>query len=198
MSLVLLRGLLPDVPLKPGALVSGRVLDARTLVLQGVRLQAQLPEGVVAGQRLRMRVESSDVDRLHLRIVDQQPAAGPAGQAAEAQAAQQQQPPAAAYAMALPGGVTARFFIHPDQESNAGDGGPRARSSVVVRYDSPTLGRLDVRLDGAAAAIHVAAGEPADRVRQAADVLAGALARVSGAPVQVTVHPRQDTLDVRA
>lgn len=197
MSLVLLRGLLPDVPLKPGALVSGRVLDARTLVLQGVRLQAQLPEGVVAGQRLRMRVESSDVDRLHLRIVDQQPAAGQTGQAAEAQAAQQQ-PPAAAYAMALPGGVTARFFIHPEEEGNIGEGGPRARSSVVVRYDSPTLGRLDVRLDGAAAAIHVAAGEPADRVRQAADVLAGALARVSGAPVQVTVHPRQDTLDVRA
>lgn len=190
-SLILLRGLLPDLPLSPGTLVSGRVLDAKTLVLHGVRLQAQLPEGVVAGQRLRMRVEEASADRLHLRIVDQPPSGTPT------QESQGAQVPAAAYALALPGGAQARIFVEPD-EGGDGERGVRHRAAVVVRYDSPTLGRLDVRLDEAAAAIHVADGEPAQRVRAAADVLAGALERARGAPVQVTVHPRQDTLDVRA
>jgi hypothetical protein len=44
----------------------------------------------------------------------------------------------------------------------------------------------------------VSAGEPADTVRGAAEVLRDALARVTGGPVQVTVHPRDETLDVRA
>jgi hypothetical protein len=192
-SLVLLRGMLPDVPLTPGTLVSGRVLDAKTLVLQGVRLQAQLPEGVVPGQRLRMRVEESSGERLHLRVVDQ-PAPG--------QAASPSAPTAGselAYVLTLPGGVTVRLLVDPDEEPDQARGAA-ARRSVVVRYDSPTLGRMDVRLDAAAstAAVHVAAGQPADRVRGAADVLRDALSRVSGAPVQVTVHPRNDTLDVRA
>jgi hypothetical protein len=187
-DLVLLRGILPDVPLTPGTVVQGRVLDARTLVLAGVRLAAQLPEGVEPGQHLRLRVEEAGRERLHLRVVP-----SPEQEAQQAPAV-----PPSAYQLALPGGVSARIFVQEREEAEGRRGGPAAARSVVVRYDSPTLGRLDVRLDAVSAAVHVSAGEPAATVRGAADVLREALARVSGGPVQVTVHPREETLDVRA
>jgi hypothetical protein len=187
-DVVLLRGMLPDLTLRAGAIVSGRVLDARTLVLAGVRLAAQLPGDVVAGQVLRLRVEEAGADRVHLRIVEQ---------AAPPEAGSVTQVPPQAYAIALPGGVAARVVVE-EREAAPRGGGPGTARSVVVRYDSPTLGRLDVRLDRDAAAVHVSAGEPADRVRAAAGVLRDALAHATGGPVQVTVHPRDETLDVRA
>jgi hypothetical protein len=189
-NLVLLRGLLPDLALKPGTFVSARVLDARTLSIAGVRLGAQLPAGLVEGQALRLRVEEASTDRVHLRIVDN---------AAQAQAAEAQQVPASAYQVALPGGVLARIHVE-EREPDGGRGGSGAGAarSVVVRYDSPTLGRLDVRLDAQSAAVHVTDGDPALRVAAAAGVLREALMRALGAPVQVTVHPRAQTVDVQA
>jgi hypothetical protein len=184
-NLVLLRGMLPDLPLALGSVLHGRVLDQKTLVLAGVRLAAQLPEGVEPGQHLRLRVEEASGDRIHLRVVEAPP---PAEQATV---------PASAYQVALPGGAVARVFVE-EREAAEGRRGGGAAQSVVVRYDSPTLGRLDVRLDRGAAAVHVSAGEPADVVRGAAAALREALARVAGGPVQVTVHPRAETLDVRA
>src|SRR3954451_19433831 len=108
-DLVLLRGLLPDLPLRPGTLVTGRVLDARTLVLGGVRLAAQLPEGVEAGAVLRLRVEEASTERVHLRVVEN---------AAQAAAADPTAVPASAYALALPGGAVAR--VHVEEREAAG------------------------------------------------------------------------------
>ncbi|MBI5106285.1 MAG: hypothetical protein HZB46_15095 [Solirubrobacterales bacterium] len=184
-DLVLLRGMLPDVPLRPGATVTGRVLDARTLVLEGVRLAAELPDDVEPGQVLRLRVAESSGERLHLQIVERP--------APEQQA---QQVPQAAYALALPGGSEARVFVD-EREAGARGRAGEARS-VVLRYDSPALGRMDVRLEAGAAAIHVAAGEPAEAVREAAAVLAQALERATGRPTQVTVHPRGETFSASA
>jgi hypothetical protein len=188
-DVVLLRGLLPDLSLRAGTVVTGRVLDARTLVLAGVRLAARLPEGVEAGQVLRLRVEEAGAERVHLKVVENAEAP-PA-------AAGVPLPSDAAYAMALPGGVTARLYVDAREAARRGGGAGAARS-VVVRYDSPTLGRMDVRLERGAAAVHVSAGEAAQRVRGAAEVLRAALARATGVPTQVTVHPRDETLDVRA
>jgi hypothetical protein len=189
-ELVLVRALLPDVALKPGTIVNGRVLDAGTLLLAGVRLAARLPPGVEPGQHLRLKVAEAGAERIHLQVVErpvpaQEPAAAPPA------------PPVAVYALALPGGVAARVQVQ-EREAAPRRGGVGAARSIVVRYDSPTLGRMDVRLDPGAAAVHVSAGEPTDRVRGAAEALREALARVSGGPVQVTVHPREETLDVRA
>jgi hypothetical protein len=69
---------------------------------------------------------------------------------------------------------------------------------VVVRYDSPTLGRLDVRLDAQSAAIHVTDGDPALTVAEAAGALRDALMGATGQPVLVTVHPRSETVNARA
>jgi hypothetical protein len=163
-NLVLLRGLLPDLTLSPGTFLTARVLDTRTLSLAGVKLGAQLPENVVAGQVLRLRVEEASSDRIHLRIVEG--VGGPASPAAE----QAPQVPPSAYQLALPGGILARVHVE-EREEASGKRGPGAARSVVVRYDSPTLGRLDVR---------------------------AALAEATGAPMLVTVHPRTETVDVQA
>jgi hypothetical protein len=192
-SLVLLRGLLPDIKLTPGVVVQARVLDPRTLSIAGVKLAAQLPAGVVAGQVLRLRVEEATTERLHLRVV----APPAAGQPAEA-AAGAPQVPADAYQLALPGGILARIHVEEREEAAGRRGGPGAARSVVVRYDSPTLGRLDVRLDAQSAAVHVSDGDPAQAVAGAAGALREALMRATGGPVQVTVHPRQETFDARA
>lgn len=201
-DLVLLRGLLPELPLTTGSLVTGRVVDARTLVLEGVRLQATLPPSAEPGHRYRMRVEHATGDRLQLKIIAELPSAEAAargGLASAAQAAQQagsvtQQ--AVAYPLPLPGGANATLYVEPD------DGGRNTAEAlerpVVIRYDSPSLGRLDVRLDRDSAAVHVSAGAPADRVRSAAPRLRAALERVRGGEVQVTVHPRPQTYDARA
>jgi hypothetical protein len=192
-NLVLLRGLLPDLSLTPGTMVNARVLDARTLSLAGVRLAAQLPEGVAAGQVLRLRVAETSTERLHLRIVE---TAGQPHAAEQAAAAPPQVPPSA-YQLALPGGAVARVHVEEREEAEGRKRGAQARS-VVVRYDSPTLGRLDIRLDASSAAVHVSDGDPAARVRAAADRLRDALTAAGGAPVLVTVHPREQTLNVQA
>jgi hypothetical protein len=189
-NLVLLRGLLPELSLTPGTFVTARVLDARTVSVAGVKLAAQLPEGMAEGQVLRLRVEEASTERIHLRIVEapgQQP-----------RAEQAPQVPASAYQLALPGGALARIHVEEREEGGGAYGGAGPARSVVVRYDSPTLGRLDIRLDAASAAVHVSDGDPAARVRAAADQLRDALAQAGGAPVLVTVHPRVQTLDVQA
>jgi hypothetical protein len=182
-SAVLLRGLLPEIELTPGTLVMGRVLDAKTLNLAGVKLAAQLPPGVVEGQVLRLQVQEATGERIHLKIVE-----SPAAQQA-AQAAAAPDVPADAYQVALPGGILARIHVQEREQGGGRKAGAPAKS-VVVRYESPTLGRLDVRLDDRSAAVHVAAGEPAAAVAAAADALRDALARATGHPTQVTVHPR--------
>ncbi|HEV7493753.1 hypothetical protein [Baekduia sp.] len=191
-NLVLLRGLLPDLSLTPGTVLSARVLDARTLSLAGVRLAAQLPESVAAGQVLRLRVQEASTDRIHLQIVET------AGQSQVAEQAAAPQVPPSAYQLALPGGALARVYVEEREAAEGGKRGAGPARSVVVRYDSPTLGRLDIRLDASSAAVHVSDGDPALRVRAAADQLRDALAQASGAPVLVTVHPRAQTLNVQA
>src|SRR4051794_37363269 len=154
-NLVLLRGLLPDITLTPGVVVQGRVLDPKTLSIAGVKIAAQLPGNVVAGQVLRLRVEEASAEKLHLRVVDAPSSASPAEHASAPQVPQN------AYQLALPGGILARIHVEERDQAAGRRGGAGAATSVVVRYDSPTLGRLDVRLDAQSAAIHVSGGDPA-------------------------------------
>lgn len=186
-DLILLRGLLADLPVRPGLVLHARVVDAQTVLLEGARLAAQLPEGVEPGAVLRVRVEEASSERLHLRIMER-----PAGPEPPATA----QVPPAAIALTLPGGVQARIFV--DEREEGGRARRGEARSVVVRYDSPTLGRMDVRVHAGAAAVHVPAGEPAARVRAAAETLAAALRRATGGPARVTVHPRGETFDASA
>lgn len=169
-ELVLLRTALASPSLRPGAVVAARVLDRGVLSLLGARVPATLPEDVRPGDVLRLTVKEAGPDRILLQVV-------------------QQPPPVATPPVMLPGGASARV-IHEDEEQ-AGAGG-RGERAVTLRYDSATLGRLDIRLSAAGATVAASEGPPAAAARAAAGELAGAL----GAPVAVIA--RRSALDAQA
>jgi hypothetical protein len=166
-ELILLRTALPAPTLRAGSVVVARVLENRLLSLAGARVAATLPDEVQPGDVLKLRVKELAPERIVLQIVPDPP-------------------PAATAAVALPGGATARIV-----EDDEASGGAGARA-VVLRYDSPTLGRLDIRLSAAGATVHATEGPPAEAARAAA----GALATALNAPVAVV--GRRSALDARA
>jgi hypothetical protein len=166
-ELILLRTALPAPTLRAGSVVVARVLENRLLSLAGARVAASLPDEVRPGDVLKLRVKELAPERIVLQIVPDPP-------------------PAATAAVALPGGATARIV-----EDDEASGGAGARA-VVLRYDSPTLGRLDIRLSAAGATVHATEGPPAEAARGAAGQLAAAL----NAPVAVV--GRRSALDARA
>jgi hypothetical protein len=170
-ELILLRTALPGpaLTLRRGAVLAARVLDRGLLALAGARVPATLPDDVRPGDVLRLRVQEAGPERILLQVV-------------------QPPPPAATAAVPLPGGATARVI----EDEDGGEGGGRGGPAVVLRYDSPTLGRLDIRLSAAGATVHASCGPPADAARAAAGELAAAL----GAPVAVLA--RRSALDARA
>jgi hypothetical protein len=170
-DLILLRAALPVPSLRPGAVLAARVLDRGLIALAGARVSATLPDDVRPGDALRLRVQEAGPERIVLQIVPQPP-------------------PASTAAVALPGGAFARV-IKDDEEGGAGGAG-RGERAVVLRYDSPVLGRLDIRLSAAGATVHASEGPPADAARAAAGDLAAAL----GAPVAILA--RRSALDARA
>ena len=169
-ELVLLRTALTSPTLRPGAVVTARVLERGVLSLLGARVPATLPDDVRPGDVLRLNVKEAGPERILLQVI-------------------QQPPPVATAPVMLPGGATARVIK--EDEEQAGAAG-RAERAVTLRYDSATLGRLDIRLSAAGATVHVSEGPPADAARAAAGELAGALR----APVAVIA--RRSALDAKA
>jgi hypothetical protein len=167
-ELVLLRTALASPSLRPGAVVAARVLDRGVLSLLGARVPATLPEDVRPGDVLRLTVKEAGPDRILLQVV-------------------QQPPPVATPPVMLPGGPTARVI----QDEQAG-GGARGERAVTLRYDSATLGRLDIKISTAGAVVVASEGPPAEAARAASGELAGAL----GAPVAVVA--RRGALDAQA
>ena len=169
-ELILLRTALASPALRPGAVVAARVIDRATLSLLGARVAAKLPDDVRPGDVLRLNVKESTPERITLQVV-------------------QQPPPMATAPVMLPSGATARVI---EEDDDAAGAGGRAERAVTLRYDSVTLGRLDIRLSAAGATVHASEGLPADAARAAAGELAGALR----APVAVIA--RRSALDAQA
>jgi hypothetical protein len=188
---VLLRGALPDLRLRIGAMLAGRVVERHEghglLNLSGAVLVARLPPGVEAGMRLRLAVHEVTPEQVVLRIVPD--AAPPA-------------PPASAHAtlgLPLPDGTRARVSV----ADRGGEGEEADGTSVVtLNYDSPRLGRLELRLvlgpEGLRADVGAPAGEAAALAGEHAPRLREALRRALGGPVEVRVGARQDRVDLRA
>lgn len=171
-ELILLRTALASPALRPGAVVAARVIDRATISLLGARMAATLPADVRPGDVLRLNVKEATPERILLQVV-------------------QQPPPVATAAVMVPGGATARV-IKDDEEDEAGARRGSATRAVTLRYDSATLGRLDIHLSAAGATVHVSEGPPADAARAAAGELAGALR----APVAIIA--RRSVLDAQA
>jgi hypothetical protein len=168
-ELILLRTALASPALRPGAVVAARVIDRGVLSLLGARVAATLPDDVRPGDVLKLHVKEATPERILLQVV-------------------QQPPPTATGAVMLPGGSTARVIEEDEEAGGAG----RTERAVTLRYDSATLGRLDIRLSAAGATVHASEGLPADAARAAAGALAGALR----APVAVIA--RRSALDAQA
>lgn len=178
---LLLRGQLPELMLRPGGMLAARVVDRSSISIAGIVLAARLPDDVDTGQTLRLRIDEATPERLLLRVMDDPT----------------QAPPAAA--LPLPGGGHARVRVE-EEEPGGGPGG--APPAVTLSYESPALGRLDLRLDlpaGAVTAVVAApAGESAERAGAAAETLRAALEGATGRSAQVHVFPRHDPFEAYA
>lgn len=203
---VLLRGspLIDDTLLKPGAMINGRVLELfgngrGFMNLGGVKLEAQLPHNVRQGEILRMRVTESADERLSLKIVDQFMPQGTLDAGAAAQAAPAGPQPLVGFG--LPGGASAQLMLDDAEEADRARGEPVR--TIVLRYDSELLGRMDVvvRLDEAQVNATVLAmpGAPLDAARRGSDALRGALREAADRPAQVLISGRAlEFVDVEA
>ena len=196
-DLILLRGLVADLPLREGALLGAKVVerqgDRGLLAFAGARVWATLPDDVPEGTRLRLRVTEASVDRVTMQVV-----APPAGEASSASQTAAAPPPMWTGSVALPGGAHAHLIVTRESEGSGGSGGDGAPLSVLLRYDSPELGRMDMLVSGEGVSISAASGEPADRARAAAGVLRSALVGATGRAATVTVHDRTETVDLHA
>jgi len=191
----LLRAQLPDLVLRPGMTLPGRVMERHgqlgILMLAGRPLSAELPDELQAGDRLRLRVEEVGADRVVLRAVETPAAAAPAT------------PPPPELALPLPGGRQAEVRVTEQADERRAENEPAA---VALRYDSPALGTLDLRLvqqpggGGLQVTIGATAGAPEDYARAAAEELRRALTEATGlgASVRVIARPPEPRVNVYA
>ena len=190
-------------------LVSAPANGGRGLIsLAGMMLEAQLPAGLLPGQKLHLRVVDARTDQLRVRIVRP---GGEADETAETVTKLAGELASrgdgvllrAALRLAdgsplwLPGGVAAQIHVDAEAEGEAGAdgaaGGPAGEAGFVLH--SPELGAIEVRLrmaEGAVRATIVTA--PGDAARLAADGLpdlVAALERATGRPAVAMATPRE-------
>jgi hypothetical protein len=182
---LLLQSQLPEVTLRPGTSVVGRVLSRGeshgVLVIAGIPLTAQLPEEVGrTGETLRLSVSDVTPERVTLQLEQVIPAgAQPAAERTAPPRVQVEDPPR-----------TVRV-------------GGEERSTVALSFHSEALGRLDLRLELVAgqrvhAAIEAAAGRPFTLAHRASARLQDGLHARTGLEAAVRVTPRREPLDVYA
>lgn len=179
----LLRGTLPDLVLREGMLLAARVAQRGVLSLAGRQVAAELPETLAPGQEVQLRVEEATPERVVLRVVEQPLA-----------------PPVPPPLLPLPGGLEARIAVRADEEPAEREGaGENGRRAVVVTYESPALGSMELRLALDAAALRAVVETAAPAAAQAAAAeLRDALAQAAGRPAEVTVVERREPVDVYA
>ncbi len=194
----------PTQPLRVGEVLGGRVTmmpdGMRMLMVDGVRIPAQLPGDVPTGVALKFQVTEASADKLVLQVLKTAATEGPEAANALQQTQQASQNAVTAAtpwgALQMPGGAQARMWLDPDLGRD--DGGStveRERTrSMVVRYDSQTLGRMDVVLrleaDKLEATVLGQAGEPIARMRASVAELRAALVAATDRPVALSTGGR--------
>lgn len=184
---LLLQQALPDVPLRPGASVVARVASrgegTGVLVLAGVPLTAQLPEEVVAGSTLRLKVREVTPERVTLQL-DGPPVPPPGAELP---------PPRREEA-------AARVAVDEPPRRRLEDGEPV--DSVALAFASAVLGRLDLRIDLRSGSVQITVDAPAgavhDLAHEEAARLRDGLAVAIGREAAVRVRPRREPVDLYA
>ena len=180
---LLLQAQFPELTLRPGASIVGRVLsrgaDHGVLVIAGVPLTAQLPAEIgKAGETLRLKVSEVTPERVTLQL-DEVLTPG--------------QPPAAA---------TERARVNVEEQARTVRVDGEERSTVALSFQSEALGRLDLRLEVGGTRVRAGVEAPPGRAYDLAD---GAAARLqaslhagTGLEADVRVTRRRDPLDLYA
>jgi hypothetical protein len=192
----LLRAQLPDLPLREGATLLARVASrgehTAVIVLAGIPLTAQVPREVQAGETLRLKVQQVTAERITLQIDRPEPGAAPP--AAQTPAVVPGQPPAP------PAAAQPRVEVQERPARRRGFGGEPA-DVVALAFTSPTLGRLDLRLElrgeRLLAEVTTPAGLPHAVASGASERLRARLLSLGLDPT-VQVHARRDPLDLYA
>jgi D-serine deaminase-like pyridoxal phosphate-dependent protein len=184
-SALLLRNQMPDLLLRPGTAIVARVAsrgeEHGVLVLAGVPITAQLPDEVQAGATLYLRVREVGPERVVLSL--DAPPINPAVQA----------PPA-------PRAERARVTVGEPPRRGAGD--EQDGAGVTLAFESPALGRLDLRIELGSGSVRTAVTAPAGRAFALADAgaerLREGLEARTGLAASVRVTPRREPLDLYA
>ena len=184
----LLRAQMPDVTLREGATLMARVASRgdshAVIVLAGIPLTAQVPPEVQAGATLKLKVQEITPERVTLRIDPQQPA---------------MQAPTVANAPP-PLELRAHLAVEERPARKRGADGEPA-DVVALAFNSPTLGRLDLRLElrgeRVLAEVTTPAGRPHVVASNAAERLRAKLEEV-GLEATVKILPRHTPLDLYA
>jgi hypothetical protein len=195
----LLRNQLPDVTIREGASIMARVLskgEGRAVItIAGIPVTAQLPPEVQAGQTLRLKVQEVTPERVTMRIAPDQPAQ------------QAPQPPVQASPNQVIGTsspvadrVQAKVEVEERPARRRGADGEPA-DVVSLAFTSPSLGRLDLRLElrgeRLLTEITTAAGRPHAIANEGAERLRATL-EAAGLEATVKVRPRHQPLDLYA
>jgi flagellar hook-length control protein FliK len=183
----LLRAQLPDVPLREGATLMARVASRgeshAVIVLAGIPVTAQVPPEVQAGATLKLKVLQVTPERVTLQL---DPATTP--------------PPAVLNAPA-PAHVPRPEVQVDESPARRRDADGEEVSTVSLAFTSPTLGRLDLRLElrgeRLLAEVTTPAG-PAHQIATAGIERLRAKLTEAGLEPTVRVRPRHTPLDVYA
>lgn len=189
----LLRAQLPDVPLREGASMMARVASRgdthAVIVIAGIPVTAQIPPEVAAGATLKLKVEEVTPERVTLRIDPQQPAQ-----------AQTQTPAPTVGNAAAPMQLQPKVEVEERPARRRGADGEPA-DVVSLAFNSPTLGRLDLRLelrgDRLLAEVTTPAGRPHAIATEGSERLRAKLEEF-GLDATVNVRPRHTPLDLYA
>jgi len=179
-DLVLLRSTAPDLPLVVGRVLAARVVERRgqhgVINLAGAYLTAELPEEIQAGDRLRLVVQDTSGGRATFALA--------------------QEPPPLAQPPALP---RDRVTLH---ERDGGDeaGGDARPQAVTVRFESKTIGTVELRIALDERLVHARAafqdGPALTLARERAEGLRAALAATTGRSAEVELVARPERVDV--
>ncbi len=176
-----------ELRVSPGRALMARVMSADasgrgSLSIAGAVIEAKLPQGVHAGQELRLTVRDVTPERVVLSLSDQAAAA------------------VAPLAAELPGGGCVRVSEDENDRRQGRKSGDRHTLALV--YDAPALGPVDLRFDldprSLRLSVVLGAGEPAEKAQDRAGELRDALSEALGRPVTVQITPRREPLDVYA
>ena len=178
-----------ELRIAPGRALMARVVSADvtgrgSLSIAGALIDAKLPKGVQAGQELRLTVRDVSPERVVLGLSDQ---TAP--------------PPPPLAAAPLPGGGSVQVTER-DTGGSSGGGAAADRHALVLVYNAPALGPVDLRFELDRKSLRLsamfAAGESVQRAEVASGALRDALSEALERPVNVEISARREPLDVYA